>query len=144
MCPSREGLRVQGGRRQHTGLDRTPDLRRQRGRQAERLACRFLLAQGFVIEETNVRFPVGEIDIVARERDVLCFVEVRSRASAAWGGPLASITGRKRRHLIRAARWYLARVRPDDLETRFDVVAIDWQPDGDPAVQLIRGAFSVE
>jgi len=114
-----------------------------RGRRAEQLACGYLKAQGYTILERNVRYPVGEIDIVAREGEALCFVEVRSTASQQWGGPLASITDRKRRHLINAARWYL-QYRPVRLpEIRFDVVAIDWHAHG-PAVELIREAFTAD
>ncbi len=105
---------------------------------------RFLTSSGYRIEETNVRFPVGEIDIVAREGAVLCFIEVRSTSSDQWGGPLASITGRKRLRLLRAAQWYLKRIRNEPAEIRFDVVAIDWSIDDRPAVELVRGAFTAD
>lgn len=131
------------------------------GRRSERLARRLLAQQGYTIERTNVRFPVGELDIVARHGRALCFVEVRATSSGAWGGPLATITDRKRRRLIRAARWYLARLPliegggqappigrrgagqarecalPEEI--RFDVVAIEWSDP--PKVDLIRNAF---
>jgi len=123
---------------------KAPSTRRARGQRGEQLACQFLRAHGFQIEATNVRFPVGEIDIVAREGRTLCFVEVRSAASTAWGGALGSITDRKRRHLIRAARWHLSRLPAPPDEARFDVVAIQWQQDGPPAVELVRGAFTAD
>src|SRR3990167_5102817 len=115
-----------------------------RGRRAEQIAEGFLRAQGFEILERNVRFPVGEIDLVARERDALCFVEVRSTASQAWGGAAASVTRPKQRRLIRAAQWYLESRRPSFLNARFDVVAIEWQREHDPTVELIRGAFTAD
>ena len=93
-----------------------------------------------MIEQTNVRFPVGEIDIVAREGDALCFVEVRSRSSSQWGGALSSIGERKQRRVIQAARWYLSRFRQLPPEIRFDVVAVDWEG-GSPRITLVRGAF---
>jgi len=96
-----------------------------------------------MILERNVRYPVGEIDIVAQEGVTLCFIEVRSTGSQQWGGPLASITDRKRRHLIHAARWYLQDSPTRLPEIRFDVVAIDWQARG-PVIELIRGAFTAE
>ncbi len=117
------------------------EQRRALGEWSERLARQFLAGQGYVIRETNVRFPVGEIDVVAQEGGVLCFVEIRSASSAQWGGALASITDRKRQRLIRAARWYLARLRELPPEIRFDVVGIDWEPAGRPQIELIRGAF---
>ena len=122
------------------------------GRRSEQLAQRWLARQGYTIERTNVRFPVGELDIVAREGNALCFVEVRATSSSAWGGALATITDRKRRRLIRAARWYLAHLRqgfggqarehalPEEI--RFDVVAIEWSEP--PKLELIRHAFSVD
>ena len=124
------------------------DSRALLGRRSEQLAVRFLRAHGYVIEQTNVRFPVGEIDIVARDGHTLCFIEVRSTTSAAWGGPLASIGGRKVRRLIRAARWYLSRYlsrgRVLSPETRFDVVSIVWTNDGPPVPELVRGAFEAD
>ena len=119
-----------------------PRLARQRlGRRAEQLARRLLTSHGYVIEQTNARFPVGELDIVAREGQTLCFVEVRSVSSPQWGGALATITDRKRRRIIRAAQWYLSRLPILPPETRFDVVAVEWPSDGRPAIELIRGAF---
>ncbi len=109
----------------------------------EQVAARFLVARGYAIEARNVRFPVGEIDLVAREGQTLCFVEVRSASSSQWGGPLGSITERKRRRLIRAAQWYLQRLRTLPASTRFDVVAIAWQ-DGRASPELIQGAFTAD
>ncbi len=120
-----------------------PAPRLVRGRRAEALACRYLQAQRYEILERNVRYPVGEIDIVAQEGSTLCFVEVRSTASQQWGGPLASITDRKRRHLINAARWYLHEAPAQATELRFDVVAIDWHAQGH-SLELIRGAFTAD
>ena len=115
--------------------------RQSLGRRSEAVAVRLLTAQGYVIEATNVRFPVGEIDIIAREGQTLCFVEVRSTSSEQWGGPLATIDANKQRHLIRAAQWYLNHHPTQLPEIRFDVVAITWSDGKQPATELIRGAF---
>ena len=117
------------------------DRRASLGRSSEQLAVQLLTSAGYLIEQQNVRYPVGEIDIVAREGQTLCFVEVRSTSSLQWGGPLATIDARKRRRLIQAARWYLSRCRILPPETRFDVVAISWDQAATPAVELVRGAF---
>jgi len=120
---------------------RTVSARQARGAQGERVARALLEREGFVIEAVNVRFPVGEIDLIAREGQALCFVEVRTASSEAFGGPLLSITDRKRRHLLRAAQWYLARLRTQPQVVRFDVVGIRWRTGRAPVVELIRGAF---
>ena len=117
--------------------------RARRGARAEALARAALEAQGYRIERTNVRYPVGEIDLVAWEGATLCFVEVRSTGSLAWGGPLGSITRAKQARLIRAAQWYLAGCRTPPAETRFDVVAVLWGEGHEPSVELLRGAFDV-
>jgi len=120
------------------------EQRRALGQRGERLARRFLAEQGYTIRQANVRFPVGEIDVVAQEAEVLCFIEIRSASSSRWGGALASITDRKRRRLIRAARWYLARLSELPPETRFDVVAIDWGTGAQHTIELIRAAFTAD
>ena len=116
--------------------------RQQQGYDVERFACAYLRAQGYRIEATNVRFPVGELDIVAWDGKTLCFVEVRSRATDRFGSALESVTDAKRQRLIRAAQWYLMRLRRAPEVTRFDVVAIQSrEAHPEPTIELIRGAF---
>ncbi len=99
-----------------------------------------MTAHGYRIAERNVRRAGAEIDLVAWEQRTLCFVEVRSTSSSRWGGPLVSVTLPKQRHLLRAARAYLARLRTPPDQVRFDVVAVEWEQTP-PAISLIRGAF---
>ena len=116
-------------------------FRQKLGQRSEQIAADYLRGQGYIIEQANVRFPVGEIDLIAKEGETLCFVEVRSASSEEWGGPLATVTYPKQRRLIRAASWYLQRLRELPLYTRFDVLGITWPEAGEPSVDLIRGAF---
>jgi putative endonuclease len=88
------------------------------------LAAVFLQAKGLTIIEKNFRAKVGEIDIVAKDKDEVIFVEVRARASRDFGGAAASVGGAKRRKLIKAASLWL-QARSWDGPCRFDVVAID-------------------
>ena len=98
--------------------------RAETGRAAEEAAAELLLAKGLSILEKNFRAKVGEIDLIARDRDEVVFVEVRARTSASYGGAAASVGGAKRRKLIRAARvWLQARAWTGPC--RFDVVALD-------------------
>lgn len=117
---------------------------RARGSRGEALAARLLVAKGYVLIDRNVRFPVGELDLVARDGQTLCLVEVRSASSSAWGGAAESITSTKRRRIIRAAQWYLQRQRTVPERIRFDVVAIQWNKGAAPSVELIQGAFSAD
>jgi putative endonuclease len=95
----------------------------RRGEPAERLAAAHLEGHGLRILERNYRCRFGEIDIVAAAGSTLVFVEVRERASEAYGGAAGSITAAKRRRIVAAARHYLARHRPAGA-CRFDVVLI--------------------
>ena len=105
------------------------------GGAAEDRAARLLVRAGLAIVARNYRTRLGEIDLVARDGDTLVFVEVRLRGGGRYGGALASITPRKRRRIVAAARQFLmglATVPP----CRFDVIAVE---SGEP--QWIRGAF---
>ena len=115
----------------------------QRGRAAERLACAELRRRGRRVLATNVRFPVGELDIIARHGAALCFIEVKARASAAFGHPAEMVTREKRRRFLRAVQWYLTR-HPWQGEIRFDVVAILQPPGAPPAIDLIPNAFTAD
>lgn len=113
------------------------------GRWGETLAARFLKQAGYRILARNVVTPVGELDIVAREGEELVFVEVKTRTSGEFGGPLGAVGPAKRRKIIQSARSYLARHRMDECPCRFDVVGVT-RVEGktDPDVELVRGAFS--
>jgi putative endonuclease len=106
------------------------------GARAEALAADYLCAHGLAIVARNFRTRFGEIDLIARDRDVLVFVEVRMRRSRRFGGAIASITAAKRRRLVSAANGYLAMIGREP-PCRFDAVVmqgldprtIDWQRD---------------
>jgi putative endonuclease len=114
------------------------------GRTAEDLAIAHLTRDGFRILWRNVRIGPLEIDIVAKKEDLVLIVEVRSRGSGAYEGPLASITWKKRRLLLRAARglWRgrLKKMR-DVRRVRLDVIAITPSSDG-PRIEWIKGAMT--
>lgn len=94
------------------------------GAEGEAIAAQYLAAHGCRIVERNYRYHRNEIDIIALDGEVLCFIEVKTRASLGKGHPAESVTPRKRQEIIRAATGYLA-TRPDPWITcRFDVIAV--------------------
>ncbi len=99
-------------------------------------------SQGMKILERNFRTPVGEIDIIARKRSWLVFVEVKTRRGTAFGLPQEAVDARKQRQIIRAAQWYLQRQQPK-LQPRFDVIAILCQSDGSARITHVPDAFSL-
>ncbi|HEU4353567.1 MAG TPA: YraN family protein [Burkholderiales bacterium] len=108
----------------------------ERGARAEELCAGLLRAAGLRVLERNWRCRLGEIDLIAEERGMLVFAEVRMRSGPGFGGAAESVTAAKRRRLLAAARLYLAH-RPDAL-CRFDVFLVDGAP---VHVQWIRDAF---
>ena len=112
---------------------------RSRGQEAESLAARHLESIGYRVVERNFRTKSGEVDLIAWDGDVLCFVEVRSRATDELGHPLETIGRDKVRRVVRAAREYLTTIDGPWPEMRFDAVGIVMSTP--PAVTLVRGAF---
>lgn len=112
------------------------------GRTAEKRAARFLRRSGYRIVETNYRNRIGEIDIIARERDTLVFVEVKARRSARYGSPKHAVTQPKQRKITMTALAYLKETGQSQAKARFDVVAVHGE--GRTAViELIRNAFEM-
>lgn len=112
------------------------------GRQGEAAAAKYLQRQGMKIVERNLRTPVGEIDLVARNRHVLAFVEVKTRRSSAFGSPGEAVGPRKQHQIIQTAKWYLSEYPFKGLQPRFDVIAITVCGD-DFAIEHIPDAFGV-
>jgi len=112
------------------------------GAHAESLAARHLESHGLQIIARNVRYRVGEIDLVCLDRQVLVIVEVRQRRNDAFGGAAGSITHWKQRKLIRATQCFLQRAPQwSHLPVRFDVIALSGLPHRQPAITWLKAAF---
>ena len=94
------------------------------GKRGEDLACRELERLGYAIVARRFRVRNGELDIVARDGSVLVFVEVKTRRSTDFGGPISAVGARKRRHLSRAAIAWMDRHGIPGVEYRFDVIGV--------------------
>ena len=110
------------------------------GVRGENLACHELRRRGYDILARRYRTRHGEIDIIAREGEVLVFVEVKTRASHRFGSPLAAVTRAKQRRLTLMALDYLSRSRTRGVACRFDVVGV-LVGEGRPTIELVRNAF---
>lgn len=109
------------------------------GAYGERVAEAHLRAAGMTVLDRNWRCALGEIDIVARDGDVLVICEVKTRSSVALGHPLEAVTARKAERLRRlAAAWIRARqVHP--AEVRIDLVGVLRGRRGPAGVEHVRG-----
>jgi len=123
----------------------TEDSRHRAGVWGEEQAARHLRRRGFRILARRVR--VGrrdEIDLLARDRDTLVFVEVKTRKSEDFGRPISSVTRDKRRVLSRAAIRYMMKLRRPPAYFRFDVVeVIGVEGEGAPEIRHIPNAFTL-
>lgn len=97
---------------------------RKEGQYGEELACEYLKSKGYKIEEMNFRCHVGEIDIIAMDKQVLVFVEVKRRRQKGYGRPCESVTPAKIRKIERTALYYQMLKKCFDKQMRIDVIEI--------------------
>lgn len=116
-------------------------LPRERGRQLEEVARKFLENEGLITVSRNYSCKLGEIDLIMHDGDTLVFVEVRGRRSQRFGNPAETVTLAKQNRLIRTAQVFLsAHPRFLDWPCRFDVLALATAVP-DPRPQWIQNAF---
>lgn len=112
-------------------------LAQQRGQVSENAALAYLQDRGLVLCARNVRYRVGELDLVMRDGSTIVFVEVRYRRQSSFGGALATINLAKQRRLIRAAQcWLQQQSQNMSPPCRFDVIAIN-----DADIEWVCDAF---
>jgi putative endonuclease len=120
------------------------EQRHSRGRRAEAAAVAYLEAAGYEILARNLRLGALEIDIVARKGDLVAVVEVRTRGAGAYEGALASLAGKKRLYLLRAAeRLWRTRFSKmlDVTRIRIDVAVVRFEGE-EPTVEYFAGAIT--
>lgn len=112
------------------------------GRQGENVAADYLCRHGYEICARNFRVPVGEIDIIARQGEVLAFVEVKTRHGNRYGTPAQAVNFYKQKKIIQIAHWFLRQKHLEDkCFCRFDVVEVYALPQGQWQVRHLPGAF---
>ena len=130
------------------------------GRRGEALAAEYLLAHGYELVAANFKLGVGrnrrgavveaELDLIAYDGPVLCFVEVKTRRSDWFAAPEANVDLRKQRQVTRAARAYRRLLGLTDALRRYDVVTVILPPPDEtghapaPRVELLRGFWTEE
>jgi len=110
------------------------------GAQAEEQCVEWLERAGYRIRERNWLVREGELDIVAEQGELLCFVEVRMRSSARFGDPSLTVTREKQRRVVRAALRYLQRRPAPRRMIRFDVMTVLGQGPG-AVIEHLPAAF---
>ncbi|MFC4000680.1 YraN family protein [Prauserella oleivorans] len=120
-----------GDRRSHLEL----------GRRGEDLAAAFLRESGLVVLSRNWRCREGELDIVATDRTTLIVCEVKTCSGTGFGEPAEAVTQEKMARIRRITGHWLSAFHLGWCPIRFDVIAVDYPPDGAPSLRHIPGAF---
>jgi len=110
------------------------------GQLGESLALQLLEQKGYDILETNWRFSRAEVDIIAKENEILVFVEVKTRSYDYFGKPDAFVTDYKQKLLLDAAAMYMQEIE-HDWEIRFDVISVLLEENREPFLQHFKDAF---
>jgi len=111
------------------------------GKWGEAKAAEYLKKNGYLIVEMNYRRKTGEIDIIAYEGDMLCFIEVKTRSRLDFGFPCEAVDFRKKARLLRTADYYIAENRLSESQCRMDIIEIVRNAQGD-CCRHLKNAFS--
>jgi len=110
---------------------------------AEDRAEEFLKESGYKILQRNYKTKLGEVDIIARDQDSICFIEVKFRSSDRFGSGLEAVSGLKQKQISKAALSFLKEKNLLDKKARFDVVALDCSGSAEK-ITLIKNAFELD
>ena len=111
------------------------------GELGEEAAFEFLKKKGYRILEQNYKTPLGEIDIIAQDKEQLVFVEVKSLSDTSYILPQEMLNKKKQEQIIRVALSYLKAKGLKSADCRFDCVAVVFSLGKEPEIELIKDAF---
>ncbi len=113
--------------------------KRSLGAEKEELVVLYLKEQGAEVLSKNFFFHGGELDMVAKDGEYLCFIEVKFRKSTRYGSPEEAVTLSKQKKIVQGARLYLYQNHyPEDTPCRFDVVSVYGEE-----IHWIKNAFDL-
>lgn len=114
------------------------------GRWGEEQAAGFLKKERYKILKMNYRCPLGEIDIIARDKKTLVFVEVKTRTKKYFAKPVEAITPHKIQQVCKVAQYYLMQSGLKNIDCRMDVVTVEPRFEGQTIIKLIKNAFNCQ
>ena len=112
---------------------------RAKGDEAENMAVDYLLKKGYEIKKRNFHFgQMGELDIIAEDKSVLVFIEVKSKRMDTQYDPFLNITPKKQRTIRKIAESYLYVNKITDRECRFDAISVDYTKSPPEIIHLVN------
>lgn len=109
------------------------------GKKGEIIATNYLKNKDYTIICNNYKTPIGEIDIIAKDKNTIVFVEVKTRTSRAFGDPLEAVNAHKQMKIRQVATMYLKQFGKLNTSCRFDVIGV--LGDTDEEIRHIQNAF---
>jgi len=127
-------------------MKKVPENKKTLGTEGEKIAAEFLKKNNYNILTTNFRYSrLGEIDIIARENNYICFIEVKTRSGVNYGFPIESIDFRKRENIKKLANIFIAKHNFSNENIRFDVVEVYLKKEREVItvenINLVKNAF---
>ncbi len=113
---------------------------KQIGDMGEAIAKKHLINKGYEILALNYRYSRAEVDIIAKNANVLVFIEVKTKSYTFYGDPSESVTAAKERMYFDAANKYMEEIEWDG-EIRFDIISLILSKDGQHKISHFEDAF---
>lgn len=115
---------------------------KETGNLGEEIAENFLIESGYTILDKNFRCKIGEIDIIAREGNYICFIEVKTRYGDLFGSPCEAVTYSKQQKINKVAQFYIMKKKLFKFFFRFDVIEVILNKNDDNySIKFIKDAF---
>ena len=106
----------------------------------EKLVCKWYTDRKYKLINVNYKTRLGEIDIIATNKNTIVFVEVKTRKDDKFYQAREAVTYSKQQKIKAAAKLYLANSKYSDMNVRFDVAEV-YHPENNPVVNIIENAF---
>jgi putative endonuclease len=117
-------------------------VNQETGSLGEKISETFLIESGYTILDRNFRCKTGEIDLIAKDGDYICFIEVKTRCGDLFGSPCESVTYSKQQRISKTAQMYILRKKLFRHCFRFDVIEVILnRQNGSSSIRLIKNAF---
>ena len=114
------------------------------GDYGENLCKDYLTSIGYKILDEKFKIKTGEIDLIAIDKNILCFIEVKSRFNNKFGKPMEAVTIAKQHKIYKTAQYYLLKHPNLDMNCRFDVIEVDFDLEkSSHKINLIKNAFYI-
>ncbi len=98
--------------------------RHELGKTGEEIGTQYLINNGYKLIIRNFRCRQGEIDIIAKDKDEIVFIEVKTRRNTNYGCPIDAVDKRKQKHILNASKFYIYKNKLEKRKIRFDVIEV--------------------